>query len=145
MVTKLSLALVLSLGIGTCGTLTQPTPVGVPRIPGARRIEPLPNFREEFKAAERCSGVRKKFEPIIWYLVPGQSFRDPKDLDEWLIGYWVKPDTIYIGEQWVRSWVPRHEVLHYLHQNGEHPVEVFGQACHAMQGYLMSDDPNYRP
>jgi hypothetical protein len=138
------LTIVAGLALLTCGGYA-PTPVGVPRIPTAVWMTPPPRFESEFREAEKCSGLTGKYDGIVWYVVPGANFRDPVEPDEWLLGLWVKPDTIYISAQWERSWVPRHEMLHYLRGDGAHPKDVFGEACHALTGYLVSDDPDYRP
>jgi hypothetical protein len=144
----MKLIVVVAVAMLTCGgnPSTTPTPLNGPTVEGARPIVPLPRFLSEFRAAAECNGLRGRYEPIVWYVVPGASFRNPySEQHEWLLGLWVGPDTIYVAEMSLNGYVPKHEMIHYLRQDSIHVTEQFGEACHAMVGYLVSDDPNYRP
>jgi hypothetical protein len=97
-----------------------------PRIPGAIRVdeEHARFFRTDFRNAVTCTGIERSFDGIVWFVVPGGSFRDPvqekrgeQRIRYW--GEWVQPDTIYVAE--VRpEWVVRHEVIHYLRNRVDH-------------------------
>lgn len=97
-----------------------------PRIPGAVRVDAqhAEYFRASYDSVVRCTGMSRPFEKVIWYIVPGGSFRDhvQEALGEQRIRYWgetVFPDTIYVAE--VRpEWVARHELIHYLRQRVDH-------------------------
>lgn len=114
-----------------------------PRIPDAVRF--YPDYRADYAAAVECTGTThpRSYEKIIWLRVPRSNFKDALAPEEEgklpNIGEWVFPDSIFIASPWSDSWVPKHEMIHYLRHDGEHPTEVFGAACHAMWGYLPAD------
>ena len=114
-----------------------------PRIPDAERF--YPNYKAAYADAVDCTGTAhpKAYEAIIWMRVPRPSFKDALQPEEEgklpNIGEWVSPDTIFVSATYADSWVPKHEMIHYLRQDGKHPREVFGEACHATWGYLPAD------
>lgn len=119
-----------------------------PRIPDAERF--YPDYRAAYAEAVNCTGEKPRpYEKIIWMRVPGGSFKDPYATDEEgkipNIGEWVSPDTIFISANWTTSWVPKHEMIHYLRNDGKHPQEVFGEACHATWGFLPPDTTRMGP
>ncbi len=139
------LALLMILSVAFVGTCVGQTP----RIPDAKRF--YPDYTAAYVAATACT---KTWNPpplrdVVWMSVPRQNFTDPYAPDEEgklpNIGEWVKPDTIYIAQPWADSWVPKHELIHYIRGEGSHPREVFGEACHAMWGYLETDTMPSKP
>lgn len=111
------------------------------RVDGAYMVTPTDHFRVAHQEAEACTGVYRSFDKIKWFEVPGPNFHvagDPEKIGP-LLGLWVWPDTIYVSEQWMHSWVPRHEIIHYLLQTSKHDTAVWGERCHAMWGYLAGD------
>lgn len=81
---------------------------------------------------EQCSGLSGDWHRITWYAVPGNSF--PTHHDDYTVGLWVEPHTIYVTESVLtpRPWgseptlVP-HEMLHDLLQRDGHPPAF--EAC----------------
>ncbi len=114
-----------------------------PRIADAHRF--YPDYQAAYAAAVACTGVQHPapYQAVVWMSVPRENFTDPLAPNEEgklpNIGEWISPDTIYVAQGWTASWVPKHELIHYLRRDGKHPREVFGDACHAMWGYLEPD------
>lgn len=119
-----------------------------PRIPDAVRY--YPDYHQAYADAVECTGTKhpKPYDGITWMLVPRPNFKDALQPEEEgklaNIGEWV-PDTIFISATYANSWVPKHEMIHYLRRNGEHPREVFGYACHATWGFLPADTTRIGP
>lgn len=120
-----------------------------PRIPGAERF--YPDYRAAYADAVDCTKTAhpRPYEALIWMRVPGPNFRDPYATDEEgklpNIGEWVSPDTIFVSAQWVGTWVPKHEMIHYLTRIVPNDPKLFGVACHAMWGYLPADTTRMGP
>lgn len=129
---------VLCLVFGTCAFAP---PEGI------ERFTPPLHYRQIWEDAEKCSGKTGDFNKVHWYVVPGRSFRaDGVDA----IGHWHTPHDIAIASEWLTTdWVVRHEMVHELtrlpHDNGPRDIQIWGRQCHAMWGWLASDDPGYRP
>lgn len=122
-----------------------------PRIPGAVRVDSMSAeaYRSDYVRAVYCAGVARPFEGIVWYIVPGGSFRDPvqEAKGEQRIRYWGETvlegdlpeaaDTIYLAE--VRpEWVVRHEIIHYVRDRLDHNDEI-NHRCRAPY------DPRFEP
>lgn len=128
----------------TCAIAPRPPAPVNHYVPNARPMAVAPAewayLRAEHDSAEACTHRARGFDRITWMVVPGRDFRVPGDTANkgYLIGYWVKPDTIYVATEWLSSWVPKHEMIHDLlqrdHFDGD--TAVWGSACHAMWGYL---------
>lgn len=114
-----------------------------PRIADAERY--YPDNKAAYAEAVACTGTKhpKPYDAIVWMRVPRPSFRDVAAPEEEgklpNIGEWVSPDSIFVAAPYADSWVPKHEMIHYVRQKGDHPREVFGDACHATWGYLPAD------
>ena len=116
------------------------------RHPEAVSFHPPRAYEAAYLLDVACTGLTapRAFNAIHWYEVPGLNFKDSLVPDTTerkvaLAGEWVGPDTIYVAREWVNTWVPRHEMLHYLTQSGAHDTTVFGRQCHAMWGFLPAD------
>jgi hypothetical protein len=130
-----------------------------PRIPDAVRF--YPDYRADYAAAVECTKTVSPapYEGIVWMLVPRPNFVDPiqsgeegklANIGEWIGHSSMKGDTIYIANAYRNSWVPKHEIIHYLRHDGGHPKDgnrnlIFGETCHATWGYLSVDTTTIGP
>ena len=89
-------------------------------------ITPPAVYHTWWQEVETCVGQRRDMEHVTWFLVAADSFLTPKG---WKVGYWRGgKHEIYIteSEKWSEWHTVKHEILHEIRHNGEHPSPPFG-------------------
>jgi hypothetical protein len=111
---------------------------------GPRPFRAPDHYREVWRQAEACSGKTGDYDRVKWHVIPGPAF--PCKVGK-CIGEWNQPHEITIaGDFQNTDWVIRHEILHDLvgsHYPGD--TLLWGVACKATWGWLVSDDSLYVP
>jgi hypothetical protein len=125
-------AVVLGVAVAGCEVPTAPA--------GSQPISPLPVYSVWWQQVEQCSGLSGDLGRVAWYVVPcaeGEpGFQCDATPDGLCGGEWIPPHTILLGGP--NSVLPagyaddeftvKHEMLHDLTGNAEHP-DLF-KNCH---------------
>jgi hypothetical protein len=120
----LAVALALQF-VGGCRDVT-----GLPLPVDAVRMDSIPDeYRTWWSQVEACSGRRRFFGWVRWYYVPNASYFTYRGIA--YDGYWLShPDRIVVAEALMNDAVLlRHEMLHAVLQDGDHPSEYFDRRC----------------
>ncbi len=101
-----------------------------PLPPGAQAFNPPAIYRRWWQLTEACSGLSGDLSAIRWYVVPGATsvpMGDGRQVD----GFW-EPGTnriVLAGDDQMSGALVRHEMLHALSAEGDHPRTQFVQRC----------------
>ena len=118
--------------VAVCGIAAPPPPLPE----GAIAFLPATVFHEWWNATEECSGISKNFDDILWYVVPDQQSIPTHDGEK--VGLWfgtISGSAIVLAGDWINSeLVVRHEILHHLLKDEEHPNAYFKDRCHLTWG-----------
>lgn len=89
-------------------------------------------YRTWWSEVEACSRRRRFFSWVRWYHVPNVDYFYYDDVA--VDGYWLShPDRIVLaGAHELDALVVRHEMLHAMIQDGEHPAEFFDRRCEGL-------------
>lgn len=107
---------------------------GDPLAPtGATRVDLGPRFAAAWSAVEECSGLTGEREAVAVFSVAGDHIMLN---GRRVLAYWSPAtNSIYVAEFYLTSDpVLRHEVLHSLLHNSEHPPAYFVTRCGALVG-----------
>jgi hypothetical protein len=114
--------------VAVCGIAPPPPPLPI----GSTHFLPPAVFREWWSATEQCAGVSKNFAEISWYVVPGRQSIPTASGEK--VGLWfgsASGSAIVLAGDWMHSeLVVRHEILHHLLKDVEHPDTYFKDRCH---------------
>ena len=96
-------------------------------------ITPPEIYHVWWQEVERCAGQQRDMEEVTWFTVAADSFPEG---ERWLVGYW-RQNAIYIteSEKWSEWHTVKHEMLHAILQDGNHPAPPFG-TCAATKGTI---------
>ena len=98
------------------------------RPEGAVAVDPPAVFQQWWQDTESCAGRRGDFSRIQWYVVAGPSFACP---DGRCLGWWSDRHRVYLAGDWRDDeLVVRHEMLHDIIGDGDHPASSFALKCH---------------
>lgn len=96
-----------------------------PTLPeDARAIRPPARYHALWRSTEACSGLKRDFDGILWFISPTNARRG----DDTYYGYW-KGLTITLVDNFADDDdLVRHEILHALRRDGKH-IEQFADDC----------------
>lgn len=118
--------LVLLLLCGGCATsATSATSAAFPVQWDVARLQPPKQYRTHWRKMEQCSGLRRSFDVVRWYVAFGKL----SVYGKWAGALtWVKTDQIVIQAAFVDvDYIVEHEILHILLQQPGHPTPPFGK------------------
>ena len=88
---------------------------------GVQPMQPPMEYRGWHIEMSNCLALTRPYYEIKWYIAAS--------LDVYT-GYWIAPDLIYVRSDNLRNeYVIKHEIAHYIMQDGTHYKEV--KACAA--------------
>jgi hypothetical protein len=113
--------------LSSCDLITGP-----PDFPGdAEPFAPPPVYAFWWQLMERCSGRDRVYAGVKWYMSPSIDLGGERYNGYW----WSQGNRILLSDAHVRNGrVVRHEMLHALIDDGEHPAEYFEDRCGAELG-----------
>jgi hypothetical protein len=98
----------------------------------AYRVDSLSPARGISRVVERHRAVCRRFAEISWYVVPGRQSIPTASGEK--VGLWfgsASGSAIVLAGDWMHSeLVVRHEILHHLLKDVEHPDTYFKDRCH---------------
>lgn len=94
---------------------------------GAVEIPPPPQYRVWWELVENCSGKRAQFDHVRWYQVVAGDIlvRDQVASAAW----YAARNGIVVQPDFADGSVVRHEMLHAVLRDGDHPDEYFKGKC----------------
>ena len=101
-----------------------------PPLPeGARQFTPPPVYSVWWSMASECSSRAGELPDVEWFIVPGVS--EFEHQGRFVSGYWSRvSNRVVLAEQAMMNGpLVRHEMLHALERNVEHPRSVFLRRC----------------
>ena len=122
--TSISGRLPLLLALAACEAPT------APQLPiGAVRFTPPSVYREWWRLTEQCSGRQGDYDAISWYVVPDANTLPGTN---GLNGIWYGDNRIVLAGAFdgiAAGDLVRHEMLHALVRDGDHPRDMFVRRC----------------
>jgi hypothetical protein len=116
------IAVLLIAGMACRQSTTEPA-----LLVNAVAIAPMPQYALWWRLVERCAGRSGDLSAIHWYIVPGANTLGQNDVQGM---YYPATQRIVLAERYARTGsLVRHEMLHALVPEGEHPAEYFQQRC----------------
>ena len=101
-----------------------------PPLPqGTRQFTPPPVFNVWWSMASECSSRTGELSDVEWFIVPGVS--EFEHQGRYVSGYWSRvSNRIVLAEKAMMNGpLVRHEMLHALERNVEHPRSAFLKRC----------------
>ncbi|HZI29997.1 MAG TPA: hypothetical protein VFD64_17630 [Gemmatimonadaceae bacterium] len=89
-------------------------------------MTPPPEFRVWWEVLESCSGRREPFDAVKWFQTGELAIRGEAALGAW---FSTGNRIALLGEDTFFGPLVRHEMLHAIIQNGDHPSEYFESRC----------------
>ena len=89
-------------------------------------VIPQPPFRQWWAEMEACTGIRKPFDGVEWY-VADLIFNAVNRFTAWGIYYASPPEIVLVRDQTLPQLedTVKHETLHHLVENTDHEEEAF--------------------